>query len=607
MPFADEVSGAAAATAGAIRGTINTILGTELSTEGMNYAEGKAREEASRAKYAEENPGKSAAATGLSALATMGRGGAGVPVGVLPIAKEGAKQGAVIGGLYGAGEGEGLDRIKNAFIGAGEGAAFGAAIPAAVSGVGALYRGGKALLSPATTAVANRLTPEARATKLAAEAFRRDGVPLDQAGQRVGAMQRTSPETVLADVGGENVRGLARVTVNTPGAGRERVAAFMEARRLDQPERIVNSIRSVLKNPDDFAKTTARMAAERERIAGPIYQSAFSKSVPVNVTGVVRKIDQTVRPGVNAMVSPGSDLRPDGIAATLGRLRSYFATQQNQRVDLRELHNIKMELDDMIGAAKAAGEGTKARALKDVQRELLRSMDRASPDYKKARSIYSSSHEMDEALDLGRNVFRMDADALKAELSRMDTPAQREMVQVGIARAVEDMAMQTRDGHDLVRRMFGNKKSRDVLRAGFQNDKAFRQFQVTMMREAAMRRTDDAIRGNSTTARQLADLMETHQGGVGRDVISLVMDGKFGQAAAAGVRQAIMGEQGISAQVADKLSKLLLSNDPAQIQRAMTALARKEKALERVKAALTNFGRTGGQLLTREYVASQSR
>lgn len=610
MPFADEAEGLGAAAAGYILQGIEGVFGTDITPntdpQDVTYARGQAESLAARDQYAEQNPVKSGLATGIGALASVGRGGAAAPVGLGATIKEGMKQGGVLGGLYGAGEGDNIaDRAVNAAWGAIEGAGLGAAVPVAVAGGGAAVKGIKTALSPATTAFTNRITPDARATKIAAQAFQRDGVPIDQAAQRIGAMRKTSPETVLADAGGENVRGLARATVNTPGAGRERVAAFMEARRLDQPDRIVQSIRNVLANPDDFAKTTARMAAERESIAGPIYRAAFSRSVPVNVSNVVQAIDRRVAPGVQSLTGP-TDLKADGVAATLRNIRSYFATKMNQRTDLKELHGIKIELDDMIGAAKAGNEGGKAAALQEVKRELLRAMDRASPDYKKARGIFSSSHEMDEALDLGRNVFRMDAQALKAELARLDTPAQREMVQVGIARSIEDMAAQTRDGHDLVRKMFGNKKSRDVLRAGFQDDKAFRRFQVTMMREAAMRGTDDAIRGNSTTAKQLADLMETHQGGVGRDVVSLLMDGKFGQAAAATVRQAIMGEQGISAKVADSLSKLLLSNDPAKIQRAMTALARKERALTRVKQALTNSGRRGGQVVTREVIASQS-
>lgn len=594
MPFADEIAGAA----GAVASTITGKPG--------GYDETRQQEQVDRARYAEQNPGKSALATGAAGLATLGRSGPGAPVGLVNTAKSGAKQGAALGGIFGAGEGDGLgERAANAGWGAVIGGGTGAALPFAVAGGAAVGKGVARAVSPATNALANRLTPDNRAAKLAAEAFRRDGVPIDQAGTRVGAMQRTSPETVLADAGGENVRGLARATVNTPGAGREKVATFMEARRLEQPDRIVKSVGAVLRNPDDFAKTTARMAAERERIASPIYESAFASARPVDVSGVVAAIDRQILPGIHRLIGV-ADLRPDGITATVGKLRSYFATAANQRTDLRQLHIIKMELDDMVSAAQRTGDNTKARAVMGIKTQLLKAMDRASPDYAKARGIYSSSHEIDEALEIGRSALTMPAEALKTELARMTTPAQREMLQVGIARGVQDMAEKTRDGHDLVRKLFGNKQSRETLRVGFQDDKAFRRFQVTMLREAAMRRTDDAIRGNSTTARQLADLMETHSGGVGRDVLDLLMDGKPGQAAGAVVRQAIAGEKGISASVADKLANLLLSNDPAQIKRAMTSLARKERALGRVKAALTSLGGAGGRLATSSVAASQS-
>jgi len=498
-----------------------------------------------------------------------------------------AIDGAVYGGLYGFGSGEGGlgKRLAKSASDAAKGAAIGGAIPPVMAAGAGLYRGAKQVASPVTTAISSRLNPEDRAARLVSDAFTRDGVPIDQAAQRIGQMSRNAPDAVLADVGGSNVRGRVRAAVNVPGTGREAILETIEARNLAQPDRISEALKGNLKDPAKFGQAVGRMAAQREKIASPIYQQAFSNSRPVDVTGVVKHIDETVTPGVNKIVNPMSDLRPDGTTATLARMRSFFATAKNQRYDLRALHAVKMEIDGMIGTAKRAGDDTKARALLGVQRRLLQSMDAASPAYRKARGIYSSTHEMDDALELGQAVFRMSADEVRGALRGL-TPGEREMVQLGAARAIQDRIAKQRDGRDIIKAVFGTPAIRDTMRAMFQNDQAFRKFQGTLMREALMRRTGDAARGNSTTAMQQIERAELEAGSVGRDTLELLLEGHPMQAAATAIRQIIKGEQGINEKVADKMAEMLLSKDPTKIQNAIKMLKKKERVLGRIRDAL---------------------
>lgn len=540
-----------------------------------------------------------ATATGAKALGIVG-GGLGSR------SAAGLASGTAIGGA------DALVRSGGDLGEAGQGSAIGGAIgglaPGVGAGIGALARGVKAAASPATQTIVNRVRPEGQAAELAAKAFQRDAIPLEEAGRRLEAMRLTHADAVLTDVGGANVRGLARAAVNTPGPQREAVQSFIEARNLAQPQRVTEFVGEVLKSPDDFAKTASRMAAERERIAGPIYEQAFASAKPVNVSGIVQYIDSKIMPGATNLMSPVADLRPDGVTATIGKLRSFFATSTNQRFDIRQLHQIKQELDGMIGTAKRAGDDTKARAILGVQNRLVQAMDRASPLYQKARGIYSNTFELEEALEVGRNILRMKPDQAREAFGSM-TPAQKELAQVGMARAIADRVASMRDGHDVVKTIFGTPAIRDTLKAAFPSSEAYRKFQLAMMREARMRKTADAVRGNSTTIAQAADLIDTRSGrSVGGDVLSLLMDGQFKEAAGSAVRQVLKGETGLSEKVAENLGNMLLSTDPQKVQNAIKVLSRRQDALQRLHQRLTTISNAGaaagGQVLQVPYRSS---
>lgn len=597
LPFGKDVAAVGAA-AGQQLAELTGRTPAE-TTFGQDYTRAKALRDRYREEYDAAHPIASTAAE-VAGLATAGpaRGGEKTILSLAEAAPtfggrvvQSGKAGAAIGALQGASEGDGLtERVKNAAIGTGIGAATGIVAPVLVEGGAGIV---KRALSPVTNAVGNRLTPGNRAAGIVNEALTRDAVPVSEAASRLRAQQPVNPNVVLADVAGANTRGLARAAVNTPGAARERITDFVTERNLRQPERIVNAVSSVLRNPADFGRTVARMAAERENVASPIYNQAFAKAPAVDASGVVRYIDGLVRPGVNQIVNPLADLRPDGITATLGKLRSFFATQKNQRVGLEALHRVKMEIDDVISTAMRAGDTNKARAVLGVQNRLLKAMDSASPDYQRARQIYSSTHGMDRALETGRNVFSMSSDDVTTALQGMTT-GEREMVQVGLARAIQDQVENRGRGSDVLRTVFKNERIMKSIRAAFQNDQAFRKFQATLIREAAMRRTADAVTGNSTTARQIADLIDTQGGAVGRDVFSQLIEGRPIRAVATAIRQVIFGEKGINERVADRIADMLLSNDPQKMTNALKTLGRKQGAVQRLVKRLSAIGRGVG-------------
>ncbi len=118
---------------------------------------------------------------------------------------------------------------------------------------------------------------------------------------------------------------------------------------------------------DDSSVPVRRSRAERQAIiadrqanADPLYDVARASARPADVTPVLREIDATLRPGLEAVTSPGSGLANTGIEGALAGFRAKLANGGEQAISLDRLHVVKMELDDAIGSAVREGNRNRA-------------------------------------------------------------------------------------------------------------------------------------------------------------------------------------------------------------------------------------------------------
>lgn len=484
---------------------------------------------------------------------------------------KGALQGGATGAAYAAGDGEDMASA------AGVGAAIGGAIPA----VGAGMRvGGQAV----SNAVSPYLRPEQFAAGKVVQRLADDNMTPQQI---AGRLQR-NPGLAVADVAGENTRGLARTAVNVPGPARTRITAQANIRQLGQGDRVGKAVGAAFGDPAMFQKTLDDSIGVMKTQASPLYQQAFAAKTPVDVSSVVKAIDDRIAPGVNQMVSPRDNLMDDSVTGAIARLRSRFATSTNQRFDLEALHLQKMDLDSMIETAQRAGQNTKTRALVQVKNELLKAMDAASPDYRQARSIFAGEAEIQRALEDGLSYATNATTKTAREIAAMST-AEKEAFRIGVARGLRQAIDQAPDGADVVKRVFGSRAKRAALEPLFNNTTERAQFQNAMLREARATRTRQAVIGNSTTARQQADMedagmavgtaLDAATGGIGGAVKNLI--------ARVGAR---IG--GVTPEVADEIGRLVMSRNPQDVARAVQILQRNGASAQQAQA-IANAVRQG--------------
>lgn len=490
----------------------------------------------------------------------------------------GMVEGAGYGGVYGAGDAQKGQMLEGAGKGALGGAALGAAIPAA----GAALKGG---FDVADNALSPYLRPETFAANKVAQRIAADGKTVAGIQQKLDA----NPGLAVADVAGENTRGLVRTAANVPGEARQAITTRVNLGQLGQGQRVEDAISANIGHPQGWQSAADEIRLKQQEEASPLYQRAFRNRTPVDVSPVLNEIDTTIAPGISRMVRPNGgipgNIAPDSVSGVLSRIRSQLMGPQGaMKSSIEQLHLLKMDLDGIIQSAQRGGNRTLVRKVSDVQRALVRRMDASSTPYRDARRIFAGEASQQNALDGGYDFIRGTGELAAADVARM-TPAERQLFRLGIARGLRETINNAPDGADVVKRIFGSRAKRNALMLAFDNPQDRRSFEQAMVNEARRTRTRQAVTGNSTTARQQSDLEDA---GIGSAVIGNAVTGNWGAAIKSLIGRAGARIGGVTPRVASNIADMTMTRDPAALNQL---LQRVRQAGDRTQQIDNIYGR----------------
>lgn len=505
----------------------------------------------------------------LPALAA-GTIAAGPEAGVLARAGIGAVEGAGIGGAdrYGRGDGGLTDqsRIHGAEMGAGIGSVAGAVLPIASAVAGTAYRnsagrivdairGSRTVQAPATeeaSRLARILTeanPQASVMKpdrsdlesalvtaqrspLAVRASNVDDayVRLARAADRqkmtpaemAQAVREKGPFATLADTG-EATRDLLRAAVNRPGRGATIAEENLTPRQngVFDPDTGQWTVRpSSMRVTDqaqaglglegkDFHSEIDNLLAQRKAASGPAYDKAY-EAQPVDI-GELR--DFAGSPmfkeayGRARAISQKEFVKlPDG-TEIIQPLPEKFSS--NGSLDWRTLDLMKQGMQDTISEAKRQGIGANDQgATKQFLTRFVGKLDSLNPDYATARAAFSGPTAMKDALEEGRSLLSEDAPTVATNIAGRPE-SERQMLRLGALQALQTKlgnANVTFDAASQAGLLKPNQLAR--FQALFPTKSSFADFYRTMQNEKTMFATNKAAFGNSTTAKQLLNVME---------------------------------------------------------------------------------------------------
>lgn len=365
--------------------------GTFDPTEGYAYAKAQqnALADAGNAAHPYLNGGASlaggvmtgagAAKAGLTFVPSVAEGEA--APGLARVAAGMAGDGAAYGGITGFNSGEGSNRLTDAATGALVGGATGGALPIAARSV---------VANPIVSQLSARLNPEGFASSQLARALLESGqTPEALQGALDNATAAGQGNFALADALGHTGQRMLTTVTKSPGPGRQAAVDFLDARQAGQSGDVAQTLADALGASRTADQTTKALEATRDADAAVNYGAARGSAGAVDVSPAVAHIDSQLTPGVNAIVSPMSDLAALPIDGKLQWIRDRLATDTNQLTDFNRVFGVKRQIDSMIGVAARQGDGATVSVLTPIRNKLDAQLADASPAYAKARDIYA--------------------------------------------------------------------------------------------------------------------------------------------------------------------------------------------------------------------------
>lgn len=558
--------------------------GTFNPAEGYRHA--KAREDIILEDARKDNGLTGAAAELGGGLLT----GASVPglasrlaptAGMLSRSGANAVDGAVMGGLAGAADGNSLgERLGDAALGAAVGGAVGAVAPPALAVL-------RSVASPILSNIAARANPQRFAENQVARAVTESGMtPAGIAGDVASAAREGQGMFTVADAMGSPGQRMLSSTARAPGPGRTDVVEFLDRRQADQGRRVANTLAEGFDSPQTAAQLRTRLTTERDDLADQAFGAIRADADPVDLSGTIARIDQTLRPGVMPLVRP-SNIADDSVESVLQRTRDRLTDGRSVLSDFEAIQRARGDLADTITKAHRAGEGNKVRLLTQIRNELDQALENASQGFRQANADFRVRSQAIDAIDTGHDAaLRGRVEDTVPAFNAM-RPDQRAAFRTGYA----DPLIESAQGS-----AYGVNKARPLTSDAFQAEGAAMApandlMQRRIARENTMFQTRNTATGNSKTAENLADDAAM---GIDPGILGQILSGNVGGA----VRGILAAGQNVlsgnTPEVRQQVANILLQrgqNIPPQMLQQMLDAA--VDRIEQVRRIAGLFGRAG--------------
>lgn len=602
--FKDEARAAGGAVGDIVGRNIATLVGGTPPPELANASFGELFSkhlqgfEEERQKQRERDPGTALAGTLTGAFAAGApRAGKALVTQTPSFLKNiliGGGFGTVTG--FGSTEGDVVDRT----YGAGTGLIFGLGFSAALTG-----------LVRAVSAVGQRALTKTERTAFndLMRAFERDGISPEDATKKLAQWQAqgAKPE-VLADLGGDNVKGLLRAAVSIPSQARSMAEKTFAPRQFQQSERVFKDALKALAPGTAPRTASLELAAARAKAAKPLYEAAYLE--PLQLKGVQYTIDDlmeilnrpTMRKAVRVAYQHAADLKKSlpRIIDKDGKITEVPDVEFLDWIKREGLDTVYERFRDST-TGKVNLKDPAVRVVDTLRRQFIEIVDDLAPAYKAARDAFAGPSASLSAIERGQAFVRnfRRSPAATEEAVKSMSQSEKEFFRIGVAQSVQDIVENSPDGADVVKRLFGTPRLREAMRLVMPSEEALVQFEQAIEREANMFRTGRiaGFESGSPTARiaeEVADLA-ADVGITPGKVLEAVTTGSP-RPLAGGLFQKLSGgqKQALKADVADAIGKILMAGEPEEIVRLLGVLERSTRVTKVTTGVETGLAKGSG-------------
>jgi hypothetical protein len=496
-----------------IGGALDEVSAAIAAATGGDYDRQLAYERQRDAMYETERPVVSMGAQLAGGVAgTVASARAGVPVlggqgSLLQRAIVGGGVNAVGGGVDGFLRTDGnvdaslaenaMTRAGGAARGALVGGTVGAAVPVAGATIGAGYQRVREAVSPLMPGTSNRAVREATQ-----DIFQRDGLTPAEL-QAINA--RLGNQGMLADVG-PNTRNTADAIGNSPGQGRTilREAVGPRSERPIANQRVRADLDAAMGRWTDANVEEAQLIAQRKAASDPLYRQ-FRQAYGVT-PGWTKEL-QDLAPRLQAT---GAFQEAERRAAAQGiQFPQAFTVGPNGQMtlntraapDFQAWDVMQRTLRGLSESARRGGDNDQARIFSNLQKELVKELDRLNPVYRQARQAFAGPSGVIDALEEGRNIFSREVRPSDIPgLVRNMTPEARMAFERGVRDAFEERLGTMSNGAAATRQSLNAEWTMEKVRAVFGPARA-EVLERMLKREETFQETGRMLGGSPTQPR----------------------------------------------------------------------------------------------------------
>ena len=448
--------------------------------------------------------------TGAGVARALTRPGAGIVARGLAAGAGGAVGGGAGAALYGAGEAEGGIGPR----------AIGAAASAPIGAAGGFLTGGALSLLGSTLSRSGRfggevIAPESQGKREASRRLRQvfEEAEIDPASvpQR---MDELGPNAVIADLDPRLGRE-ARNAVNQAPA-LERAGGPVDALRARteaRGERLIKAMRetSGISESMQAGQEAARRAVQEVReqhyqpleaafpeVTGQGVQQALTDP---RVARVARRTAQDIVADEGAIARAVKQGVPEADA------RQVVAPKRAP--SFTELQDIMMDLRDEVTAARIAGRPNRSRRAAEALDIITSAMEQDIPGFSEAQGAFRIASKTLEAYDEGFTAWTKSAREIQEAMQELP-PEAHDAFRVGLLQRWQEKLLEKEGTTGTVNSLLrAGDEMRGQIRAAFGDEDALGEFLRQSDLERTFRLTEAAVQGNSTTAQQALDAMDS--------------------------------------------------------------------------------------------------
>lgn len=424
---------------------------------------------------------------------------------------------------------------------------------------------------PKTTTLPRIQTSPSEASKKLFQAFKRDKAPTTELYKRLTDL---GPEATIADIGGENVKALARASASLPGPAKEMAARVLNERQFGQSARVSGQVSESLGSGELFYKNIDDLLEARKAISTPLYEKAVSAS-----NRIPSKAFQPIA-------------RDDFIVGIIDKIKSdpLYKMGGLPNNSMPIIDATKKYIDRLIYSAKR---GTNPNnydisRLVEKSKKLRDIADNQFPVYARARDSFAGPTQLVDALENGRAFLRGDAEMTKATLAKLPK-SEQEFFRIGAARALRDKVLNTPDTADTVKKIFNTPLMREKLQVVFPNANEFKAFEKMMNNEATLFQTRSAVLSGSRTAPLQAEMADTVSDTIGTGKILYdLAKGNIGTAVM-GMGRKLSGPKTLKPEVSEELASMLFTKGVPNREILNAILTKKPSGQAKIPSYLTRI------------------